>query len=125
VCGDGNALLVGAVGEIELALDHPQPIISIKRIIRVTECIRLQSDKPLDLLHEVFLWWTLGIFTVDSAFDGFNHPPQQLSLVCQHLNYIERWWWWLHHWLTAMNLLDRLRLIFFFGNCIKACQQTS
>jgi hypothetical protein len=68
----------------------------------------------------------LEIFIVDLAFDGFNHPPQQLSLVREHLNYIGRWWWWwLDHLLTAMNLLDRLRLIFFFGNRIEACRQTS
>jgi hypothetical protein len=31
VRGDGDALLVKADGEVKLGLDHPQPVIGVKR----------------------------------------------------------------------------------------------
>jgi hypothetical protein len=33
VRGDGDALLIGADGEVELGLDHPQPVVSVEQII--------------------------------------------------------------------------------------------
>jgi hypothetical protein len=33
VRGDGDALLVGADGEVELGLDHPQPVVGLKWVI--------------------------------------------------------------------------------------------
>jgi hypothetical protein len=33
VRGDGDALLVGADGEVELGLNHPQPVVGLERVI--------------------------------------------------------------------------------------------
>jgi hypothetical protein len=55
VRGDSDALLVGADGEVELGLDHPQPVIGLGRVIRVAEGGGLQVDEPLDLPREVLV----------------------------------------------------------------------
>jgi hypothetical protein len=34
---DGDTLLIRADGEVELGLDHPQPVVSVERVIRVAK----------------------------------------------------------------------------------------
>jgi hypothetical protein len=48
-----DALLVGAVGEVQLGLDHPQPVIDLQRVLGVAESRGLQADESLDLALEV------------------------------------------------------------------------
>jgi hypothetical protein len=55
VRGDGDALLVGVDGEVELGLDHPRTVIDVEQIVRVAEGEGIRVDESLDLLHEVFL----------------------------------------------------------------------
>jgi hypothetical protein len=55
VRGDGDALLVGADGEVELGLDHPRPVVGVEWVIRVAEGGGLQADEPLDLPREVLV----------------------------------------------------------------------
>jgi hypothetical protein len=55
VRGNGDALLVRADSEVELGLDHPQPVIGVERVIRVAEGGGLQADEPLDLPREILI----------------------------------------------------------------------
>jgi hypothetical protein len=47
VRGDGDPLLAGVDGEVELGLDYPQPIVGIERLVRVADGEGLQADEPL------------------------------------------------------------------------------
>jgi hypothetical protein len=93
VHGDGNTLRVRADGEVVLGLDHPQPVISVERIIRVAEVGGLQADEPLDLLREVLVLRSGVVPTVAAVLHGLCHPLHQLSLDRHHIHQV-RWGWW-------------------------------
>jgi hypothetical protein len=48
VRGDGDTLLAGVDSEVELGLDFPQPVVGIKRLVRVADGGGLQADETLD-----------------------------------------------------------------------------
>jgi hypothetical protein len=50
VRGDGDTLLACVDSEVELGLDFPQPVISIERLVRVSDGEGLQADESLDFL---------------------------------------------------------------------------
>jgi hypothetical protein len=92
VCSDGDALLVRADGEVELGLDHPQPVVGFERVIQVAEGGGLQADGPLDLPREVLVLRSDAVSTVAMVFHGFSHPLHQLSLDRHHIHQV-RWGW--------------------------------
>jgi hypothetical protein len=54
VNGECDTFLVSVVGEVQLGLDHPQPVIGLQGVFGVAESWGLQADEPLDLALEVF-----------------------------------------------------------------------
>jgi hypothetical protein len=93
VRGNSDALLAGADGEVELGLDHPQPVVGLERVIRVAEGGGLQMDEPLDLPREVLVLRSDTVSTVATVLHGFSNPLHQLSLERHHLHQV-RWGWW-------------------------------
>jgi hypothetical protein len=77
VRGDRDALLVGADGEVELGLDHPQLVIGLERVIRVAEGGGLQTDEPLDLPREVLVLRSDAVPTVATVAPWL--PPSSAS----------------------------------------------
>jgi hypothetical protein len=92
VRGDDDALLVRADGEVELGLDHPQPVVGIERVIRVAESGGLQTDEPFGLLREALVLRSDTVPTVATVLHGFCHPLHQLSLDHHHIHQF-RWGW--------------------------------
>jgi hypothetical protein len=100
-CGDRNALLVGADGEVDLCLDLPQPVVGIEWIIQVVEGGGLRADEPLDLLRDVLVWWAIAVLTVATVLHGFRHPLHQLSLNIHYVHQVG-WWRWRLLWLRLV-----------------------
>jgi hypothetical protein len=104
VCGDGDAPLVRADGEVELGLDHPQPVVGVERVIRVAEGGGLQVDEPLDLPREVLVLQSGAVPTIATLLHGFCHPLHQLSVDRHHIHQV-RWGWRRLVWLRLVLLL--------------------
>jgi hypothetical protein len=52
-----HELLVSASGEVELLLNLPQPVLSLKWILREVKGRGPKLDEPLDLARKVLRWW--------------------------------------------------------------------
>ena len=118
VHGNGDTLLVIAVGEVELGLHAPEPVVGVHQVLRVAERRRLQTDESLNLPVQAFLLgggvWSRVLNPLLGDLGQVLHP---LSLSSHDLNEVRQWWRRLLvlRWLFQLDLfIDFLVLVIFF-----------
>jgi hypothetical protein len=111
-----DALLIRAVGKVQLGLDHPQPIVGLRRVFGVAKGRGLQADEPLDLALEALFRRALTVGPVVPLLNCLSQALEQLSLPIHDLGEGRRWWW-LVRGFGVEFLIDILLFGFFFTVC--------